>query len=62
MAHGNRDPLVNPNWGENTYKKLKSFNMDCDFHAYPDLFHQMNKTEILTLKSWIEKCLPENPS
>ena len=59
MAHGESDPLVRHDWGKNTCEKLKSFNIDCDFHSYPDLFHGMEKDEILTLKEWIETVLPE---
>ena len=60
MCHGARDPLVDISWGKSTYESLKSHRVDCQFHTYENLFHELGKGEVKRLIEWINKILPEN--
>ncbi|XP_012977737.2 lysophospholipase-like protein 1 [Mesocricetus auratus] len=58
QCHGTADELVLHAWGEETNSKLKSLGVSTVFHSLPDLYHEMNKTELERLKSWILTKLP----
>ncbi|XP_002732983.1 lysophospholipase-like protein 1 [Saccoglossus kowalevskii] len=59
QCHGTEDPLVLPAWGKATQKELKKLGVSCQYHVFKHMFHEMNKEEILLLKDFIEKYLPE---
>ncbi|XP_051638959.1 lysophospholipase-like protein 1 isoform X1 [Manacus candei] len=58
QCHGTADELVLYSWGEETNKMLKSLGVSTSLHTFPNLNHELNRTEIEKLKSWIEKKLP----
>ncbi|KAG6929153.1 lysophospholipase like 1, partial [Chelydra serpentina] len=58
QCHGTADELVLPSWGEETNKMLKSLGVATSFHSFPNLNHELHKTELEKLSSWIVKKLP----
>ncbi|NXF21433.1 LYPL1 protein, partial [Rhodinocichla rosea] len=58
QCHGTADVLVLYSWGEETNKMLKSLGVSTSLHTFPNLNHELNRTEIEKLKSWIVKKLP----
>ncbi|NXE32576.1 LYPL1 protein, partial [Ptilorrhoa leucosticta] len=58
QCHGTADELVLYSWGEETNKMLKSLGVSASLHTFPNLSHELNRTEIEKLKSWIVKKLP----
>ncbi|XP_064270240.1 lysophospholipase-like protein 1 isoform X2 [Passer domesticus] len=58
QCHGTADELVLYSWGEETNKMLKSLGVSASLHTFPNLNHELNRTEIEKLKSWIVKKLP----
>lgn len=58
QCHGTADELVLHSWGEETNSKLKSLGVSAVFHSLPDLYHDLNRTELERLKSWILTKLP----
>ncbi|KAL1769951.1 lysophospholipase 1 [Sigmodon hispidus] len=59
QCHGTVDELVLHSWGEETNSKLKSLGVSTVFHSLPNLYHDLNRTELERLKSWILTKLPE---
>lgn len=57
QAHGTKDFVVPFEWGEFTHQKLKSKNIDCQFHTY-DCFHELTNAEIKNLHDWIQELYP----
>ncbi|XP_069464685.1 lysophospholipase-like protein 1 [Ambystoma mexicanum] len=60
QCHGTADELVSHSWGEQTNSMLSSLGVMTSFHSIPNLYHEMNKAELVKLKSWIHKKLPED--
>ncbi|NWJ00235.1 LYPL1 protein, partial [Crypturellus undulatus] len=58
QCHGTADDLVLYSWGEETNKMLKSLGVPTSFHTFPSLYHELSRTEIEKLKTWIMKKLP----
>ncbi|XP_052056922.1 lysophospholipase-like protein 1 [Apodemus sylvaticus] len=59
QCHGTADELVLHAWGEETNSKLKSLGVSTTFYSLPNVYHELNKTELESLKSWILMKLPE---
>ncbi|XP_031193839.1 lysophospholipase-like protein 1 isoform X2 [Mastomys coucha] len=59
QCHGTADELVLHSWGEETSSKLKSLGVTTTFHSLPNVYHEISKTEMERLKSWILTKLPE---
>lgn len=58
QCHGTADELVLHSWGEETNSLLKSLGVSTRFHSLPNVYHELNKTELEKLKSWILTKLP----
>ncbi|XP_004480278.1 lysophospholipase-like protein 1 [Dasypus novemcinctus] len=58
QCHGTADELVLHSWGEETNLKLKSLGVSTKFYSFPDVYHELSKTELEKLKLWILKKLP----
>ncbi|XP_028714181.1 lysophospholipase-like protein 1 [Peromyscus leucopus] len=58
QCHGTADELVLHSWGQETNSNLKSLGVSTVFHSFPDLYHELNRTELQRLKSWILTKLP----
>ncbi|XP_051004053.1 lysophospholipase-like protein 1 [Acomys russatus] len=59
QCHGTADELVLHSWGEETNSKLKSLGVSTTFHSLPNIYHELNRTELEGLKTWILTKLPE---
>ena len=55
MCHGPKDPVVDYDWGENTYKNLLKFNVKAEFYKYPNIYHEMSSKELQHLDEWIQQ-------
>ncbi|XP_009471289.1 PREDICTED: lysophospholipase-like protein 1 [Nipponia nippon] len=58
QCHGTADELVLYSWGEETNKMLKSLGVSTSLHTFPNLNHELSRTEIEKLKTWILEKLP----
>ncbi|XP_003474277.1 lysophospholipase-like protein 1 [Cavia porcellus] len=58
QCHGTADELVLHSWGEETNSALKSLGVSTKFHSFPSMYHELSKTELEQLKSWILTKLP----
>ncbi|XP_037679608.1 lysophospholipase-like protein 1 [Choloepus didactylus] len=58
QCHGTADELVLHSWGEETNLMLKSLGVSTNFYSLPNVYHDLSKTELEKLKSWILKKLP----
>ncbi|KAM6467611.1 lysophospholipase-like protein 1 [Liasis olivaceus] len=61
QCHGTADELVLYSWGEETNKMLKALGVTSTFLSLPNLYHELSKSELEKLQSWILKKLPEEP-
>ncbi|KAM3852044.1 lysophospholipase-like protein 1 [Vipera latastei] len=61
QCHGTADELVLYSWGEETNKTLKALGVTTTFLSLPNLYHELSKSELEKLRSWILKKLPEEP-
>ncbi|EHB00239.1 Lysophospholipase-like protein 1 [Heterocephalus glaber] len=59
QCHGMADELVLHSWGEETNSMLKCLGVNTKFYSFPNVYHELSKTELETLKYWILKKLPE---
>ncbi|XP_021499088.1 lysophospholipase-like protein 1 isoform X1 [Meriones unguiculatus] len=59
QCHGTADELVLHSWGEETNSKLKSLGVNTTFHSLPNVYHELNKSELERLTSWVLRKLPE---
>ncbi|XP_008587113.1 PREDICTED: lysophospholipase-like protein 1, partial [Galeopterus variegatus] len=58
QCHGTTDELVLHSWGEETNSMLKSLGVSTKFHSFPNVYHELSKTELEQLKTWILTKLP----
>ncbi|XP_004578689.3 lysophospholipase-like protein 1 [Ochotona princeps] len=58
QCHGTADELVLHSWGEETNSELRSLGVSTKFHSLPNVYHELNKTELEKLRSWILTKLP----
>ncbi|KAM6166930.1 lysophospholipase-like protein 1 [Erethizon dorsatum] len=58
QCHGTADELVLHSWGEETNSVLKCLGVNTKFHSFPNVYHELSKTELEQLKSWILTKLP----
>ncbi|VTJ64762.1 Hypothetical predicted protein, partial [Marmota monax] len=58
QCHGTADELVFHSWGEETNSMLKFLGVNTKFYSFPNLYHELSKSELEKLKSWILTKLP----
>ncbi|XP_033733797.1 lysophospholipase-like protein 1 [Pecten maximus] len=58
-CQGEKDDLALPVWAENTFAQLSSLGVKGTFTKYP-IHHELNKAELLSLKTWINGLIPES--
>ncbi|EAW93320.1 LYPLAL1 isoform 1 [Pan troglodytes] len=58
QCHGTADELVLHSWAEETNSMLKSLGVTTKFHSFPNVYHELSKTELDILKLWILTKLP----
>ncbi|XP_049625497.1 lysophospholipase-like protein 1 [Suncus etruscus] len=58
QCHGTSDELVLHSWGEETNSMLKSLGVNTKFQSLPGVYHELNRTELEHLRSWILTKLP----
>lgn len=58
QCHGTSDELVLHSWGEETNFMLKSLGVNTKFQSLPGVYHELNRTELEQLRSWILTKLP----
>jgi phospholipase/carboxylesterase len=56
QAHGSRDPMVLPQFGEQTRDRLIELGYSVEWHAYP-MGHEVHPDEIRDLGRWINRVL-----
>ncbi|XP_036609333.1 lysophospholipase-like protein 1 [Trichosurus vulpecula] len=59
QCHGTTDELVLHSWGEETNSILKSLGVNTTFHSFPNLYHELSRSELEKLKSWVLEKLPK---
>ncbi|XP_027727680.1 lysophospholipase-like protein 1 isoform X1 [Vombatus ursinus] len=59
QCHGTTDELVLHSWGEETNSILKSLGVSTTFHSIPNLYHELSRSELEKLKSWVLEKLPK---
>ena len=58
MGHGDSDPLVRHEWGQETAKVLKEYGWAVDFRTYRGLVHSADPKEMDDLEAWLHERLP----
>lgn len=58
QCHGTSDEMVLHSWGEETNSMLKSLGVNTKFQSLPGVYHELNRTELEQLRSWILTKLP----
>ncbi|KAM9613250.1 lysophospholipase-like protein 1 [Trichechus inunguis] len=58
QCHGTADELVPYSWAEETNSVLRSLGVSTQFHSFPGVHHDLSKTELQKLTSWILNKLP----
>ncbi|KAI8364413.1 Phospholipase/carboxylesterase/thioesterase [Blakeslea trispora] len=58
MCHGDRDPVVRHEYGQESAEKLKSLGYNVTFKSYPGLVHSANEQELADIAQFIKKVLP----
>ncbi|XP_007935178.2 lysophospholipase-like protein 1 [Orycteropus afer afer] len=58
QCHGTADELVLYSWAEETNSMLRSLGVSTQFHSFPGVYHELSKTELEKLKSWVVSKLP----
>nr|CAH7712478.1 unnamed protein product [Callosobruchus chinensis] len=61
MCHGNKDEVVPIDWGKKTFDSLKDMGVAGEFITMDNIGHELGKTEIQGLFSWIESILKPLP-
>ncbi len=60
MAHGTDDPIVPFAMAQSSYKRLKGYNANVEFHTYP-MQHSVAQEEIRDIGRWLERLLLRVP-
>ncbi|XP_038667865.1 lysophospholipase-like protein 1 [Scyliorhinus canicula] len=58
QCHGKNDQLVLYEWGKESCLHLQSLGVKTTFNTFPNLNHELCKSELEQLKSWISHKLP----
>ncbi|KAG7164132.1 lysophospholipase-like protein 1 [Homarus americanus] len=58
MCHGEKDDVVPYVWGEHTFKELQRRGVPGEFKSFLNLYHAVNKEELIMLQEWILQQLP----
>ncbi|KAG0167451.1 hypothetical protein DFQ28_006075 [Apophysomyces sp. BC1034] len=58
MCHGDNDPVVRPEFGEESAAHLKKLGYNLTFNMYPGLGHSANPKELSDIAKFLEKHLP----
>ncbi|KAL8723119.1 MAG: hypothetical protein Q9225_000522 [Loekoesia sp. 1 TL-2023] len=58
MGHGDQDPLVKIEWGQETANRLKALGWKVDFNAYKGMAHDASPKEMDDLEAWLKERLP----
>lgn len=58
MGHGDADPLVKLEWGQETAKVLRELGWNVDFRTYKGLVHSADPKEMDDLEEWLDRRLP----
>ncbi|KAL8939601.1 MAG: hypothetical protein Q9211_002671 [Gyalolechia sp. 1 TL-2023] len=58
MGHGDKDPLVKVEWGQETASRLKELGWTVDFNVYKGLQHDADPKEMDDLEAWFKERLP----
>ncbi|KAL8939195.1 MAG: hypothetical protein Q9216_003489 [Gyalolechia sp. 2 TL-2023] len=58
MGHGDSDPLVKVEWGQETANRLKALGWKVDFNVYKGLQHGADPKEMDDLETWLRERLP----
>ncbi|KAI9023649.1 Phospholipase/carboxylesterase/thioesterase [Phycomyces nitens] len=58
MCHGDDDPVVSFEYGQECAARLKMWGYDVEFKPYPDLGHSASPQEVLDISSFLEKNIP----
>ncbi|XP_055337290.1 acyl-protein thioesterase 1-like [Paramacrobiotus metropolitanus] len=58
LCHGDSDPLVAPLVGQMTKEKLSAFVPNVTMKVYPGMGHSSSSQEMMDVKAFISKCLP----
>ncbi|RMY88149.1 hypothetical protein D0864_06702 [Hortaea werneckii] len=59
MGHGDSDPIVRYEWGQQTAAKLREWGWKVDFRTYPGLVHSAAPQEIDDLEKYLMERIPE---
>ncbi|KAF7725947.1 hypothetical protein EC973_009184 [Apophysomyces ossiformis] len=58
MCHGDNDPVVRLEYGEESAAYLKKLGYDLTFNMYPGLGHSASPKELADIAKFLEKLLP----
>ncbi|KAI8367185.1 Phospholipase/carboxylesterase/thioesterase [Choanephora cucurbitarum] len=58
MCHGDRDPVVRYEYGQESANRLKSLGYPISFKTYPGLVHSANEQELADIAQFIKKVIP----
>lgn len=58
ICHGDSDPVVRFQWGQQSVEKLQSAGVDLDFRVYNGLEHSACMEELADIRGWLAKVLP----
>ena len=58
MGHGDADPLVRYDWGQQTASILRELGWKVDFRSYKGLGHSADPKEINELEAYLHERLP----
>jgi len=61
QCHGTDDPVVNPKFGEMSYKVMKDLGFDVTFEKYEGMGHNASEEELADVRRWIKTRIPDIP-
>lgn len=56
--HGKSDELVLHDWGRKTFNRLKELGVHGEFHSIENMYHEIQKDQLLYLEEWFHRILP----
>lgn len=62
MMHGERDRLVRPDWGRQTFDALRAFGVPGAWKSIPNASHELKRHELKEVIQWLEQMLPAEPA